>query len=140
MSSGLDVMGQKQASQPCSWLARQQRPRATTSPPPEPSPVKGEGSGGGHAILEKTRFLKRALDDGFGVDVQPVLQDGAVQAAEIQSGRQVPLRQVFRFAGWILAVLPTLHRVAQHKGRAARAVVGARAVIAHPPPEFSEQE
>ncbi len=55
-------------------------------------------------------------------------------------GSQVALRQVFRLPGRILAILPTLHRVADHKGHATRAVVCARAVIAHAPTELGEQE
>src|SRR5262249_9499354 len=61
--------------------------------------------------LEKPRFLERAFDDGLGVHVQPVLQNGGIQAAEVQVGRQVPLRQVFCLPRRILPVLPTLHRV-----------------------------
>ena len=91
-------------------------------------------------LLEKTWFLERAFDDGLGVYVQPVLQYGGVQTAEVQGGSEVTLSQVFHLPGRILAILTTLHRVTDHKGHTTRAVVCARAVIAHTPTELGEQE
>ena len=72
--------------------------------------------------------------------MQPVLQDGGVQATEVQIGSQVALRQVFRLPGRILAILPTLHRVTDHEGHTTSAVICARAIIAHTPTELGEQE
>src|SRR5215831_17316138 len=88
--------------------------------------------------LQKPRFLERAFDDGLRIDVQPVLQNGGVQAPEVQGGSQVTLRQVFCLPRRILAILPTFHCVTNHKGTPASPVVRARAVIAYAPPKLRE--
>src|SRR5262249_20811342 len=144
------------APRPTAWLKSKTRPAAivVSIVPPfycafgcsAPSPLADAPRGRRKSRcpsqlsgLEKPRFLERAFDNGLGVDVQPILQDGGIQATEVQGGRQVPLRQVFRLARRILTILPTFHRVTNHEGRATRAVVRARAVIAHPPPKLREQ-
>src|SRR5437762_14145587 len=53
-------------------------------------------------LLQKSRFLERAFDNGLGVDMQPVLQDGGVQATQVHRRREVTLGQVFRLPGRLL--------------------------------------
>src|ERR671924_217968 len=75
MSSGLGVMGRRQASQPCWWLARPRRPRGPIAPLPEPSPLMAEGRAGaspGAVIAHPpTEFSEQEHDHILGRIVFP---------------------------------------------------------------------
>jgi len=68
-------------------------------------------------------LLEAATNDGFGIQAQPLLEQRGIGATEVVVVMQVAFEQLLRRQGWVLPVQPTLHRIADHKGDTARAVV-----------------
>ena len=70
-------------------------------------------------------LLEVTVDDGYGVKVEPVFQNGGIDAPEVLVGDEVALLQGFWPGLRVLTVHPTLYRRSYGKARAGGAVVGA---------------
>src|SRR6516165_9060438 len=100
-----------------------------------PSPPSRDGAAGRRwprapPSVQKGRLLEGAVDDRRRIELQPLVEDRRVDAAEVHIRVQIALNQVLRLARGHLAVVPALDLLAEHKGDAAGAVIGARAVVA----------
>src|SRR5262245_61659166 len=89
------------------------------------------------SLREGTDLLVGAADDRGGVEPEPLLEHGRVDAAEVDRRAQIlavqPLRRLER---GVLGVEATLDALADQEGAAAGAVVGPAAVVADAPPEL----
>src|SRR5262249_35692431 len=91
-------------------------------------------------VSDEGEFLERPVDDRLGVEFQPVFKDGGVDAAEVDVGHHVTLRQILSLHRRILAVLAALHGVTDSKAHAPSTVVGPRPVVMHAAAKLREQE
>src|SRR5262249_30065644 len=91
-------------------------------------------------VSDEGEFLQRPIDDGLGIELQPVFQDRGVNTAEVDVGHQVTLRQILSPHRWILAVLAPPHRITDDKRRPSSTVVGPRAIVMYAAAKLREQE
>src|SRR5215468_8754381 len=91
-------------------------------------------------VSDEGEFLERPVDDRLGVKLQPVFEDGGVDAAEVDVGHQVTLRQILGLQRRMLAILAALHGITDGKRRSSSPVVCPRAVIMHAAAKLREQE
>src|SRR5713101_2247367 len=91
-------------------------------------------------LREEGKLLKAATNGGFGVQTQPLLQQRSIGATEVVVVVQVAFEQLLRRQGGVFPVQPALDRIADDKGDAARAVVGPRTVVMHPPTKLREEK
>src|SRR5712691_1394765 len=75
--------------------------------------------------LDTGELLELAVDNRRGLQAQPLLQERRIGATEVVVEVQIALQLMLNLQARILAVHPALHRTADDKGRAARAVVSA---------------
>ena len=81
-----------------------------------------------------------SVDYGDGVQVQPVFQDGGIDASEVLVGDEVALVQRLCPGVGVFSVHSVLDRRADGETGSCRAVVGAGAVVADATTELGEQE
>src|SRR2546421_8192826 len=87
-------------------------------------------------MFDTGELLKLPIDNRRGLQAQPLLQESRIRATEVVVEVEIALQLILNLERRILAVHPTLHRVANDKGHAAGAVVCARPVVADATPKF----
>src|SRR6266699_1590806 len=90
--------------------------------------------------LDTGELLELAVDNGRGLQAQPLLQERSIGATEVVVEVQIALQLIINLQGRIRAVHPTLHRVADDKSHAAGAMVASRAIVADATPKLGEDE
>src|SRR5208283_488654 len=85
-------------------------------------------------------LLKGAIDDRRRIELQPLVEDRRVDAAEVHVRVEVALNQMLGLQRRHFTVMATLDLLAEHKGDAAGAMIGSRAVVANATAELGEQQ
>src|SRR5438046_10271621 len=91
-------------------------------------------------LVQEGRLLEPATGDRFGIQLQPLLENRRVDAAEVRTRVQVALNQLLRLEGGILAVVTAFDLLTEDEGWPRRTVVRPRAVVVHAAPELREQQ
>src|SRR5438445_9778642 len=121
---------------------RASRRRSLALSPHRTSSPAARGAGGRavtgrpSSLVEEGRLLEGAVDDRCWVQLQPLVEDRRVDAAEVHIRVEVALNQVFRLQGRHLAVMAALDLLAEHESDATGAVIGYAAVVADAAPEL----
>src|SRR6516165_570212 len=85
------------------------------------------------ALMHEVQLLVGAVHDRDRIELEPLVENGRVDAAEVHVGVEIALHELARLERRHLAVMPALHPLAEHEGGARRAVIGSRAVVANAP-------
>src|SRR5215831_15427190 len=91
-------------------------------------------------LVQEGRLLEPATRDRFGIQLQPLLENRRVDAAEVRARVQIALNQLFRFERWILTVVTTFDLVTNDEGWSGCTVVRPRPVVVDAPAELREQQ
>src|SRR5262245_48962858 len=91
-------------------------------------------------LVQEGRLLEAAAGDRFGIQLQPLLENRRVDAAEVGARVQVALNELLRLEGGVLAVVTTFDLVAEDEGRPGGAVVRPRAVVVDAAAKLREQQ
>src|SRR5690349_7331926 len=115
------------------WLLRRQRTGRIGRAEPAFAEAWETGGGGGRGLDEADAREAAAADDGRGRRAEPILQDSAVDGAEVDVELEVAVFEVGQ-AG-VVAEEARLHAAPGDVERRARAMVGAgRAIFGNAPP------
>src|SRR5262245_4568191 len=91
-------------------------------------------------LVQEGRLLELATGDRFRIQLQPLVQNRRVDAAEVRARVQVALNQLLRLEGGVFAVVTAFDTVAEDEGRPGGAVVRPRAVVVDAAAELREQQ
>src|SRR5215510_3678135 len=91
-------------------------------------------------LVQEGRLLEAATGDRFGIQLQPLLENRRIDAAEVGAWVQVTLHQLLRLERGVLAEVATFDLVAEDEGRPGGAVVRPRAVVVDAAAELREQQ
>src|SRR5439155_17144492 len=92
------------------------------------------------ALVQEGRLLEPATGDRFGIQLQPLLENRRVDAAEVRTPVQVALNELLGLEGGIFAVVAPVDLVTKDESGAGRTMVRPRAVVVHASPELREQQ
>src|ERR1700757_1926464 len=85
-------------------------------------------------------LLKGAIDDRRRIELQPLVENRRVDAAEVHVRVKVALNQLGGFQRRHFAIMAALDLLAEHEGTPAGAVIGPGAIVADAAPEFREHQ
>src|SRR6266478_1406584 len=92
------------------------------------------------ALVQEGRLLEPATGDRFGIQLQPLLENRRVNAAEVRARVQVALNQLLGLEGGIFAEVTPFDLVTEDESGPRRTVVGPRAVVVDAAAELREQQ